>query len=345
MKISQIVLHQPAGLLRVQTNTGFEGFCTGVTATGDDVDRVASILVHSDPLDRERSSRALKEIEDDLTASRRAEVDVALWDLCAKIANRPLFRHVGGFRSRIPVCRIGTSEGGSAQKIIQEAVDARKAGFKAYRFGLLPGENVLARGNALRDLLREVRAAVGPDFPLIFDGQNRCMTDEAIRIGRALDTADYFCFDRPRPRNDHSGGQQVSGAIDTPTSADVTGPMAASQVMAAQSADHIRTSARSAGGFTDVLKCARCAEAFGAYCHLDGVGICDGFAHLHLAGALRNMPFIEMRAEENDACASTFVCNPLRVTDGFVHVPDLPGLGMGIDLGIVMDYTSERIES
>ena len=124
----------------------------------------------------------------------------------------------------------------------------------------------------------------------MLDGRTRCMIDEAIRIGRALDDADYFCFDRPRPDNDHAGGRQVACEIDTPTSTRVSSPLETSQVMAAQSADHIRTSVQLAGGLTDVLKSARSAEAFGAFCHLDGFGICDGFAHLHLAGALRNTP-------------------------------------------------------
>lgn len=335
MKFSKIVLHQPAGLLRLLTDTGPEGHCTGVSATESDVERVVPILVHSDPVDRERSWWALKELDGSLPPSLRAGVDVALWDISAKIAGRPLFRHLGGFRDRVPVCRNGTA-GGTPSEIVREAKGAHQAGFKAFRFGALADKNTLVH------LVREVRAAVGPDFPLILDGQGRCVVDEAIRIGRVLDEADYFYFDRPRPRNDHSGGKQVAGEIDTPTSTEVCSPIEASQVMTAQSGDHIRTSVGGAGGLTDVLKSARCAEAFGAYCHLDGTGICDGFAHLHLAGALRNTPFIEMTGHET---ASTFVRNPLRVKDGFVHLPDLPGLGMEIDIDLVIENTTELIES
>lgn len=335
MEISKIVLHQPAGLLRLLTDTGPEGHCTGISATGSHVERVASILGHSDPMDRERSWWTLKEMDGALPPSLRAGVDVALWDLSAKIAGRPLFRHLGGFRDRVPVCLSGTGEG-TPSEIVREAKDAQQAGFKAYRFGAPTDESALVH------LVREVRAAVGPDFPLVLDGRGRCVVDEAIRIGRVLDEADYFCFDRPRARNDHSGGKQVAGEIDTPTSTEVCSPIEASQVMTAQSGDHIRTSVGGAGGLTDVLKSARCAEAFGAYCHLDGAGICDGFAHLHLAGALRNSPFIEMTGNET---ASTFIRDPLRVKDGFVHLPELPGLGMDVDLDAVMENTSNLIES
>lgn len=347
MRITKISLHHPAGLLRLVTGEGSEGYCTGITATGSDVERAASVVVGSNPLDRERTWWAMQEQDKGLSPALRAGIDVALWDLSAKIAGRPLFRHLGGFRDRVPVCRFGTAgdtssaAGTSGPEIIDEAKDAQQAGFKAYRFcAHRPGAP--SDGNAVVHLVREVRAAVGPDFPLILDGLARCVVDEAIRIGRALDEADFFCFDRPRPRNDHTGGKQVAGEIDTPTSAEVCSPIEASQVMTVQSADHIRTSVQSAGGITDVLKAARCAEAFGAYCHLDGAGISDGFAHLHLAGALRNMPFIEMSGHE---VTPPFVRNPVQIEDGFVQLPDLPGLGMEIDLDAVMDATSELLEA
>ncbi len=340
MKVSQIILHRPAGLLRVLTDAGPEGHCTGVTASESDLDGVASILVNSDPVGRERIWWEMNEMDGGLPASLRAGTDVALWDLSAKIAGRPLFRHSGGFRDRVPVCLAGTA-GGAARadqavsETVREAREAQQAGYRAYRFGAIPDEA------ALIHLVREVREAVGPDFPLVLDGRTRCIVDEAIRIGRALDEADYFYFDRPRPPGDHSGGKQVAGEIDTPTSAEVCSPMEASQVMTAQSADHIRTGVESSGGFTDVLKSARCAEAFGAYCHLDGFGICDGFAHLHLAGAIRNTPFLEMTGHE---ATTSFVRNALQVEGGFVRVPGLAGLGMDIDLDAAAESTSESIE-
>lgn len=353
MHITRITLHQSAGLLRLATDERLEGHCTGITASSAGVERVAPTLLGTNPLDRERTWWAMRDLDQGLPPALLAGIDVALWDLSAKIAGRPIYRHLGGFRNRVPVCRIGTGTG-TTSEIVKEAKAAQQAGFKAYRFGMPEDENALVQGNALVrenalvkenalvQLVRETRAAVGPDFPLIFDGRARCVAEEAIRIGRVLDEVDYFYFNRPRPRHDHTGGKQVAGEIDTPTSAEVSSAIEASQVMALQSADHIRTGVCNAGGITDVLKAARCAEAFGAYCHLDGAGISDGFAHVHLAGALRNTPFLEMSGRE---VAPPFVLNPVQIEDGYVHLADLPGLGMEIDLDAVMDLTSELIEA
>ena len=336
MIISRISVHQPAGLLRILTDADLEGQCTGVPATvaGADVAEAASILVDANPVDRERLWLAFNEADGKVPAALRACIDVALWDLTARVAGRPVYRHVNGFRNSIPVCR--RSESNSAEGIVEEAQEAQRAGFRAYKFAALLDEE------ALIDLIREVRGAVGPDFCLLLDGRTRWIIDQAIRIGRALDDADFFCFDRPRPDNDISGGRQLAAAIDTPTSTGVSSPMEAAQVMTTQAADHVRTEVTRAGGMTDVLKAARCAEAFGAYCHLDGLGVCDGFAHLHLAGTIRNAPFLEV--SENEA-SSPFIENPLQICDGYIQILDAPGLGMEIDMGVVNEHTEEVIES
>ncbi len=333
MIISRIVVHQPAGLLRILTDAGLEGRCTGVAATvaGADVAEAAAILINANPVDRERIWQAFNEMDGRL----RACIDVALWDLTAKAVGQPIHRHVNGFRNRIPVCRRG-SERNSAEEIVEEAQEALGEGFRGYKFDALLDEE------SLINLIRDMRRAVGPDFCLLLDGRTRWIIDKAIRIGRVLDTADFFCFDQPRPDNDMSGGRQVAAAIDTPISMGISSPMEAAQVMAAQAADHVRTGVTRAGGMTNVLKAARCAEAFGAYCHLDGLGICDGFAHLHLAGTIRNTPFLEVSEGPSSA---PFIGNPPQICDGYIEVPDAPGLGMEIDMDIVNKYTTELIQS
>ena len=228
MIISRIAIHQPAGLLRILTDAGLEGRCTGVAATiaGADVAEAASILINANPVDRERIWLAFNEADESVHADLRACIDVALWDLTARVAGQPVHRHVNGFRNRIPVCK--RSERNSAEEIVEEAKEAQGAGFRGYKFDALLDEE------SLIDLIRDVRRAVGPDFCLLLDGRARWILDQAIRIGRALDAADFFCFDRPRPDNDMSGGRQLAAAIDTPTSTGVSSPMEAAQVMAAK---------------------------------------------------------------------------------------------------------------
>ena len=140
MIISQIVLHQPAGLLRILTDAGVEGCCTGVAVpvAETDVAAAASILINANPVNRERLWLAFNEADGSVPVDLRACIDVALWDLTAKVAGRPIHRHVNGFRNRIPVCR--RSERNSAEEIVQEAKEAQSAGFRAYKFDALLDE-------------------------------------------------------------------------------------------------------------------------------------------------------------------------------------------------------------
>ena len=116
--------------MRILTDAGLEGRCTGVAATiaGADVAEAASILIDANPVDRERIWLAFNEADGSVPADLRACIDVALWDLTARIAGRPVHRHVNGFRNRIPVCR--RSERNSAEEIVEEAQEAQGAGFQ-----------------------------------------------------------------------------------------------------------------------------------------------------------------------------------------------------------------------
>ena len=82
MIISRIAIHQPAGLLRILTDEGLEGRCTGVAATvaGAEVAAAASILINANPIDRERIWLAFNEADGSVPADLRACIDVALWD-------------------------------------------------------------------------------------------------------------------------------------------------------------------------------------------------------------------------------------------------------------------------
>ena len=334
MIISRVVLHQPMGLLRLQTNSGLEGNCFGIPSSSSDIEHIGDLLLDSNPLDRERIWWIMKEMNREIERHLRLGIDIALWDLSAKVAGQSLFRHVNGFRHQIPVCLVG-SISVEGQDILQEAREAQKKGFKAFRFeSSLPEEDLI-------NLIRELRIAVGSDFPLIFDGRNDYIPDQAIRIGKVLDEEDFFCFEYPRPNNDHLSGKHIACEIDTPTSMGISTPMETAQVLSLQSADHVRTSVEISGGFTDVVKSIRCAEAFGAYCLLEGSGICDGFVHLHLLGSSRNCPFMEM---SNSIFKSPYIKNPLEIREGLINIPDMPGLGMQLDLNSVKEQTVELIK-
>ena len=337
MKITGISIHQPVGLLRLFTDVEIEGWCTGVEAAFSQncVDQVASILIDQNPFDRERLWQELLRIDRENNTVLRSYIDIAIWDLMAKSIGIPVYRFISGFRDRVPVYQRGRI-GLSPDQVIEEALQAKEEGYLGYK--------VLMHGRLERviGLIGDLREAVGPDFHLIFDGREQFIVADAIKVGRALDKMNFYWFEQPRPMNDTIGAKQVADNLDTPIAVVVTTPLEASQVMSIQSADHVRTGMPYSGGFTDVLKIARCTEAFGAFCHLDGPGVCHGFAHLHLLGAVKNAPFFEVT---QTFTMSPIIKNPWRIKAGYIHLPECPGLGVDIDWDMVNDQTTQVIKS
>ena len=82
----------------------------------------------ADPVNRERLWQTFNEVDGSVSADLRACIDVALWDLVAKVAGQSVHRHVNGFRNLIPVCR--RSERNSAEGIVEEAQEAQACRFQ-----------------------------------------------------------------------------------------------------------------------------------------------------------------------------------------------------------------------
>ncbi|WP_367273933.1 enolase C-terminal domain-like protein [Bosea sp. (in: a-proteobacteria)] len=62
--------------------------------------------------------------------------------------------------------------------------------------------------------------------------------------------------------------------------------------------------------------------------------------HLHLVAAVPNALFLERLLMFEDITAQVFDGAPLPI-DGYMHVPDLPGLGLKLN----MDFIGERDET
>lgn len=339
MTITSVQIHQPAGLLRLRTDTDHEGWCPGVTPEAGRMllTHCADAIIGADAVNRERIWQELLQIDQTHHTTLRGYIDVALWDLNARAVDIPVYRYINGFRDRALVYLCG-NPGLEADQAVLEAVQAQKDGLAGYKVAVrLPVREMAA-------LLRDLRQAVGDGFYLMLEGHQAYTVADAIRIGRVLDETDVCRFDRPRPNGDLIGSKEVADNMDTPVTMDAITLLDASQILAAQAADHLRAGVPQSGGITDVLKIARCAEAFGAHCHLSGAGLAGGFVHVHLLCAIKNAPFYETYAADSER-ASPLLRNPIRIEGGYVRAPSGPGLGIDLDPNALERHTEEVMEA
>ena len=339
MRITAIEIHQPCGLLRLRTDTQLEGWCLGVDADSAAVIQRAcrQTLIGADPMERERLWAALVNLDRFayLPHGVRGFLDVALWDLAAKACELPVYQMIGGFRKSIPAYKMGGNLPTVAD-FVEAALTAQAEGFFGYKDHCYHGPDTMIQVAAA------ARQAVGPDFHLMHDSVQTYTYTQAIRVGRALEAADYFWFEEPLRDYDLIGLKKLSDALDIPIAAAEYLPGAAfstAQMLAQQAVDIVRASVPWRGGITDMLKIARLAESFGVNCEITSKGAGFGFVHAHVIGALRNCTYFEATATGSQG-GEPLIKNPLYIIDGHLPVPQGPGLGYALDWGQIEKATT-----
>ena len=68
-----------------------------------------------------------------------------------------------------------------------------------------------------------------------------------------------------------------------------------------------------------------------------------GFSSVNVNGAIENTDLLEVHPPFA-AHTHPALKNPLTLVDGHVHMPELPGLGVNLDMDIIENETADLIE-
>src|SRR5579864_5833588 len=182
-----------SGILRIQTDEGIEGVVPVLRGpiVADLVERrLRDELVGQDPLQREWIWHRLWELDrvEEFPIYIHGLIDAALWDIACKAADLPLYRLLGGFRESIPAYA-STVTFPSTEEYLDVADQCLALGYRAIKLH--------AWGVARQDarLCQALRAHVGPDLPLMYDGSAGFDLPDAIYLGHALAEADYLWYE------------------------------------------------------------------------------------------------------------------------------------------------------
>ncbi len=258
-------------------------------------------------------------------------VDIALWDIIGKALGKPTYQVLGGFTDRVRVYAAGGyyEEGKSTADLAREMEGHVSEGFRAVKMKI--GGEPLAVDV---ERVRAVRQAIGPNIDLLIDANNKWNAYEAIRFGRAVEKYDIFWFEEPVEPDDFAGCAEVRQALDIPI---VAGEneftrWGCRELLEARAADILNPDTVIAGGITEYKKIAALASAW----HLPVSPHGNPFMAVHLLASVSN----GLIMETYPAIESKFnLALPLfPVKDGYITVPDKPGLGIDPDPEIVKRY-------
>jgi L-alanine-DL-glutamate epimerase-like enolase superfamily enzyme len=258
-------------------------------------------------------------------AAAKAALDVALHDLAARAAGVPLVRWLGG--PRLP--EVAGSEClfyGPVDRAAEEARGFVARGFRILkvRVGLEPFALDVARVQAVRE-------AVPADVRLAVDANQAWTVKEAIRRIRALEAFDLECVEQPVAARDFTGLAEVARAVRTPLMADeslfsLTDAMTLIR-LGAVGLFHVKLV--KAGGLRRARQLIALAEAARIPYVLgqmnEGMLATAAAAHLALASAPK---YAELYGTDGIVQDPTPGCVH---RDGWIVVPDGPGLGVAPD--------------
>jgi L-alanine-DL-glutamate epimerase-like enolase superfamily enzyme len=305
--------------LRLVTDAGVDG--VAITDRGVILEdlvhrRLRSELIGADPLRREWLWHRIWELDriEEFPLYALGLVDLALWDLAAKHANWPLYKLLGGFREAIPACA-STVTFDTTDEFLEVIDQCLELGYPAIKLH--------AWGDAKRDaqLCLDVRAHVGADVPLMYDGSAGFDLADAIYVGHALEEAGYLWYEEPMREFSVTAYRRLSERVGIPLLVAETSDgahMNAADFIASGCATFVRTSAKFKGGITGAMRIAHLAESFGLRAEVHG----SNPECAHLCMSIPNTTYYESLVYANPVVREAKVDST-----GLVHAPTAPGVG------------------
>ncbi len=258
-------------------------------------------------------------------------IDMAIWDLIGKALGLPVYKVLGVHNEKIRVYAAGGyyRDDKTIDDLVEEMAGYVREGFRAVKMKV-GGEPFAVDV----DRVRAVRDALGPDIDLLIDANNKWHAYEAIRFGRAVEKFNPFWFEEPVEPDDFAGCAEVKQALDIPI---VAGEneftrWGCRDLIEAGSADILNLDTVKAGGITEYRKIAALASAFHSPVAPHG----DPHMAVHLLASTPNTLIMETYPGVSSKYNLALPLFPVK--DGYITVPDKPGLGIDPDPEAVERY-------
>lgn len=253
-------------------------------------------------------------------------IDIALWDLCAKHADMPLYEFMGGESPRVPAYASGLAfahDDGTTRGIYERFASL---GFSAVKVkvGYPTVEEDLAR-------LRLVRDVMGEDCRFMIDANEAFSPKEAIRRVGAYREAgfDVYWFEDPTFRDDVAGIERVVEGLPGThvNTGEYVGLEGKRELLERGAADVLNVH-----GLTTARAAATLAGAYGVPV---SVGNTPCEIGVHAAASLPEV----VTMEYSMLGWRELLRDPVAFEDGYAIAPDGPGHGLAF-----ADEAFERYE-
>jgi len=267
-------------------------------------------------------------------------IDIALWDIKGKRLEVPIFDLMGGkTRDRVRCyMHVGSGDFGSADDLAKDALNAVKQGFTAVRFTPFSSDYYLHKSysewaDEAVKRVSAVRETVGSDVDICVEIHRQMNPAESIALGRRLEEFNPFFYEDPMLPDSPAIMGEVAKKCNIPiaTGERFTTIFEYQQLLEAKAASYVRPDLCLCGGLSGCKKVAAMAEAH----HVkviphNPLSPISTAACVQLDACIPNFALQEYTGE-SEPPKSELLLKPLELKEGYITVPDGPGLGVEIN--------------
>ncbi len=320
-------------VIRVETDEGITGIGLG-RGIREAPDVEVAILQHlkqyvigQDPFDTEKIWHEMWQPKlvgrRGITTRVISGIDIALWDIKGKVANRSVHKLLGGFTDKVPVYVAGGyyEEGKGLEELASEVEDSISTGARGVKMkigGAPINEDV--------ERVRVVREAVGPGVKVMVDANCAYRHFEAIEMARKIEKYDISWFEEPVMPDDYKGHQLISRSTVIPvaTGENEYTRYGFRELIENRCVDILQPDAQIMGGITEFMKVAAMAQSHDLTIAPHG----NQEVHVQLVAAIPNGLTVEFYRGSTDPMWGQMFEDTLMIEDGYVRPSERPGMGI-----------------
>jgi len=262
----------------------------------------------------------------------RAGLEAAMWDLEARLAGRPLWRHIGGTRTEI-ACGVSIGIQDSVEQLLGKIETELAAGYQRIKIKIKPGWDV--------EVVRAVRERF-PAIKLMADANSAYRLSDADHL-KQLDQFYLMMIEQPLAHDDIIDHAALQARLDTPICLDecIRNARMAEQAIEMRACGIINIKLGRVGGFAE-------ARRIHDVCRERGVPVwCGGMLEAGV-GRAHNIALstLDNFVLPGDVSASRrywkrdIITPPVEVTPaGVIQVREEPGFGYALDLDYIRQIT------
>ena len=258
-------------------------------------------------------------------------IDMALWDIKGKALGQPIWKLLGGGFHRRIRAYASSLFGRTPAETADRARRFRDRGFTAVKFGWDPMGQDEQTDIAL---VREARRGLGPDADLMIDAGLVWDAKTALQRARAFSEFNIFWLEEPLLPDDYEGYRKLSEATEVRIAAgeEESNRLSFLELMDRGRIDIVQVDLTRVGGFTEAMKIASLAVDRGLPVVNHGfTTYINVAAALHFLNSIPNSFILEFVVEEETTLRYHITRQKFVARDGFLPIPDAPGLGVDLD--------------